>query len=106
MTDIKIVDDSNFDSEVINATGLVMVEFGASWCGPCVQQLPIMEKFATINLNLVKVCSLNIDNSPLTTTKFGIRSVPTILVFDNGLLFNRKVGMASSQKLSAMLVKP
>jgi len=106
MSIVKSLDDSNFELEVVNATGPVLVDFGASWCGPCARQLPILEKFADINHDIVKVCTLDIDDAPNTVAKYGIRSVPTILLFENGKQTGMKVGLTTMQELSTLLVGP
>jgi thioredoxin 1 len=104
MSDIKNVDDNNFDAEVLQSTLPVLVDFGASWCGPCQRQLPILEKFATINRQLVKVVSIDIDEAPKTVAKFGIRSVPTLVMLNKGTQTGTKVGLTSLAELSSLLI--
>jgi thioredoxin 1 len=106
MSDVKHVDDSNFQSEVLDATGPVLVDFGATWCGPCQRQLPILETFATINNTLVKVCTVDVDDAPRIAAKLGIRGVPTLLMFENGKQTGMKVGLSTMMDLNSMLVRP
>ena len=103
MSEVIILDDSNFDTEVTNASGRVLVDFSATWCGPCKRQLPIIEKFAEENLGAIKVCTLDIDDAPNVVAKLGIRSVPSLLVFENGKQTGMKVGLTSLADLNTML---
>jgi thioredoxin 1 len=103
MSQVKIVDDSNFETEVLNDPGIVLVDFGAGWCGPCVRQHPIIEKFATENFGKIKVVTVDIDDAPITVAKLGIRSVPSLLVFDNGKQTSMKVGLTTIAELNNLL---
>jgi thioredoxin 1 len=105
MSDVIHIDDNNFESEVLESKVPVLVDFSAVWCGPCVRQLPIIEKFATENLNSIKVCKVDIDESPSITSKFGIKSVPSILLFNNGEKLDTKVGVTSFALLHSMLLE-
>lgn len=105
MSDVVYVDDNNFEVEVLQSKVPVLVDFSAVWCGPCQRQLPIIEKFATENLNQVKVCKVDIDESPGITAKFGIRSVPSLLLFKQGQKVDMKVGLTTSAMLSSFLNK-
>lgn len=100
MGDVKIVDDSNFETEVMDDSGLVLVDFGAVWCGPCARQHPILEKFAIDNPGKIKVVSVDIDDAPLTVAKLGVRSVPTLLVFEGGKKIKTKVGLTTGVELN------
>src|SRR5271169_2514958 len=102
MSDVVHVDDSNFETEVTNATGPVLVDFSATWCGPCKRQLPVLEKFAAENLG-VKVCKVDIDDAPLMAAKFGIRSVPTLMLFNVGKPTGSKVGLTSFAEMSSFV---
>lgn len=107
MSDVKIVDDSNFEAEVTNEPGLVLVDLGATWCGPCQRQHPILEKFATENSGKIKVVTIDIDDAPLTVGKLGVRSVPTLLVFEGGKQIKMKVGLTTVAELNNIcFVKP
>ena len=100
MSDIVHVDDSNFEAEVLQSKLPVLVDFGATWCGPCQRQLPIVEKFATDNTDKVKVCKVDIDDAPNVVSKLGIRGVPTLMVFNEGKAMGSKVGLTSLAEIS------
>lgn len=95
MSDVVFVDDSNFEAEVLNSTVPVLVDFSATWCGPCKRQLPIIEKFAADYNGSLKVCKIDIDDAPIATAKLGIRSVPTLILFNAGGIIASKVGLTS-----------
>lgn len=103
MSNILNVDDSNFDVEVLNSNLPVLVEFGAAWCGPCQRQLPVLEKLAEEYSNKLKVVKLDIDDSPTVTSKYGIRSVPTLVLFKDGVKLEIKVGLTSQAILKQLL---
>lgn len=100
MSDVVHVDDSNFETEVLQSDRPVLVDFGATWCGPCQRQLPIVEKFATDNTDTVKVCKVDIDDAPNMTSKLGIRGVPTLMLFNEGKSVGSKVGLTSLAEIS------
>jgi thioredoxin len=94
------VSDSTFDSEVLQSTGPVVVDFWAEWCGPCRMIAPALEELAAGSLNgKVKIVKLNVDENPKTAAKYGIQSIPTLMIFKNGELASRQVGAAPKQKL-------
>jgi thioredoxin 1 len=99
------VDDNNFEAEVLQSKLPVLVDFGAAWCGPCQRQLPIIEKFASDNSQTVKVCTLDIDDSPQITSKLGIRSVPSLVLFQDGQKLDMKVGLTSAASLDTLLLE-
>lgn len=105
MSDVVYVDDSNFEAEVLKSDVPVLVDFSAVWCGPCQRQLPVVEKFASENLNKVKVCKLDIDEAPLTTAKFGIKSVPSLLVFNHGEKIETRVGLTTLATLNTLVLE-
>jgi thioredoxin 1 len=100
MTDVKYVDDKTFESEVLNSTLPVLVDFSAAWCGPCLKQLPILEKFAIDNSSKIKVVKIDIDESPVVAAKFGIKSIPSMLLFNQGKKLDMKVGLTSAAILN------
>ncbi len=100
MSNVKSVDDADFASEVLNSDKPVLVEFGAEWCGPCKRLAPILDEYAHKN-ETVKVLKVDVDDAPSTAAKFGIRGVPTLMVFKNGQSVGTKVGLIG---LSAMEV--
>jgi thioredoxin 1 len=99
MSNVVHVDDNNFDTEVLQSEVPVLVDFGATWCGPCQRQLPIVEKFANENVT-VKVCKVDIDDAPAVASKLGIRGVPTLMLFNEGKQMGSKVGLTSLAEIS------
>lgn len=95
MTDVVHVDDDNFETEVLQSKLPVLVDFSASWCGPCQRLSPIVEKFAIENGGKIKVCKVNIDDAPNVAAKLNIRGVPTLMVFNGGNSLGHKVGLIS-----------
>jgi len=93
MSDVIKVDDSNFEVEVLNSNLPVLADLGSLWCSPCKKQLPIVEKFAADNIGTYKVVSIDIDDAPSIVSKFSIRSVPTLMLFQNGKSIGTKVGL-------------
>lgn len=96
---MNTVNDIDFEQEVLQSSGIVLVDFGAAWCAPCKRQLPILEQFAQTNPK-IKVVSLDIDDSPITARKYGIRSVPTLIFFKEGMPILTKNGLTSLEKLN------
>jgi thioredoxin 1 len=97
------LNDQNFDAEVTKSTQPVLVDFGATWCGPCKALAPVVEKLADETVGKYKVCKIDIDDAPAITAKFGVRSVPTILVFKNGERTGQHVGLTNKEKLLSLL---
>ncbi len=97
------IDDSSFEAEVLKAPGLVLVDFWAEWCGPCRQIGPVLEELAGTMKGKVKIVKMNVDQSPNTPGQFGIRSIPTLILFKNGQQIETKVGALPKQALQAWL---
>jgi len=101
-----ILTDSNFD-EVINSGKPVLVDFWAEWCGPCKMIGPVVEELAGDYDGKAVVAKLNVDENPQTTAKFGVRSIPTLLVFKGGQIVDKQVGAVPksvlNQKLAAQV---
>ena len=97
------ISDESFDAEVLKSSVPVMVDFWAEWCGPCKSIAPIIEELASDYEGKIKICKLNIDESPETPTKFSVRGIPTLLLFKNGAVVSQKVGAAAKSQLSAWI---
>ena len=91
--------DSNFDSDVLQSEKPVLLDFWAEWCGPCKSIAPHLEDLANEKGEAIKVAKVNIDDNPLTPTKYGVRGIPTLMVFKNGELAATKVGAVPKSKL-------
>jgi thioredoxin 1 len=97
------LNDTNFDNEVNASDKPVLVDFGATWCGPCKILAPIVEKLADEFAGKYKVCKVDIDEAPTVAAKFGIKGVPTVLVFKNGQKTGQHVGVTNKETLLKML---
>jgi thioredoxin 1 len=93
------VTDATFDQDVLKASGPVVVDFWAEWCGPCKMISPALEEISNSLNGKVKIVKLNVDENPATTTKYGIMSIPTLMLFKDGQLASRQIGAAPRQKL-------
>ena len=91
--------DTAFDQDVLKATKPVLVDFWAEWCGPCKMIAPYLEDLASQLGEKVEVIKVNIDENPLTPTKYGVRGIPTLMLFKNGEIAATKVGALPKSKL-------
>lgn len=99
-----LVSDKTFDDEVLKASEPVLVDFFAEWCGPCKAMAPALEQLAAELKGKVKVVKLDVDQSPAITTKYGIRAMPTLMVFKNGQVAAQHVGaLVQKRKLEEWL---
>ena len=99
---IQLTDDK-FEADVINAEGPVLVDFWAEWCGPCKMIAPILEEIGAEYAGKLTVCKLNIDENPETPPRYGIRGIPTLMLFKGGEAEATKVGALTKSQLTAFL---
>lgn len=100
---VVVLNAKNFETEVLKATVPVLVDFTATWCGPCQRLAPIVEKLADEFVGRVKVGKLDIDENRDLATKYGIRSVPTVFVFENGEKKAQHLGLTNRERLVQLL---
>jgi len=97
------VTDTSFDEEVLKSNAAVLVDYWADWCGPCKMIAPILEEIAQEYEGKIKVTKLNIDENPETPPKYGIRGIPTLMLFKDGNVEATKVGALSKSQLTAFI---
>jgi len=100
---IKHVSDSSFDADVLQANEPVLVDYWAEWCGPCKMIAPILEEAAVQYKGKLTIAKLNVDDNNATAAKYGIRGIPTLMLFKNGQVVATKVGALSKSQLTAFL---
>ena len=93
------VSDGSFDADVLKASGPVVVDFWAPWCGPCQQIAPILDEVAGEKQGQVTIAKINIDDNPNTPGKYGVRGIPTLMLFRDGNVQGTKVGAVNKAKL-------
>ncbi len=97
------INDLNFEDEVVKSNIPVLVDFSATWCGPCRQIAPIVEQLAQEYDGRVKVANVDVDESPATAQRYGVRGVPSLFVFKQGEVVAQQVGAVAKKTLSDML---
>jgi len=100
---IVFLTDESFQNEVIESAEPVLVDYWAEWCGPCKMIAPILTEIASEYQGRIKVAKLNIDENPQTPPKYGIRGIPTLMLFKNGNVEATKVGALSKSQLTAFI---
>ncbi|MEJ6592035.1 MAG: thioredoxin TrxA [SAR86 cluster bacterium] len=103
MSEISHVTDDTFESEVLKSDVPVLVDYWAEWCGPCKVIAPVLEEIAAEYAGKIRVCKLDIDSNEDTPPKYGIRGIPTLMLFKNGAVEATKVGALSKSQLTAFL---
>ena len=103
MASVENINDNNFKDTI--QTGLVLVDFWAPWCAPCRMIAPILEELQTVFLGKAKITKMNVDENPETSVEFGITSIPSLLVFKNGIMVERMVGANTRDFYKATLEK-
>jgi len=97
---MKHVTDASFDQDVLKAEGPVLVDFWAEWCGPCRQIAPSLDEIAKEMEGKLTIAKVNIDDNPQTPTQYGVRGIPTLMIFKDGKLAATKVGALPKSKLA------
>ena len=100
---IKVVSDASFETDVVNSSQPVLVDFWAEWCGPCKALSPILDEIANEYDGRITIAKVNVDENAQIPPKYGIRGIPTMLLFKDGIVEATKVGALSKANLSAFL---
>ncbi|WP_297371014.1 thioredoxin TrxA [Acidocella sp.] len=101
----KAVTDESFETDVLKAQGPVLVDFWAEWCGPCRQIAPALEDLSEAFEGKLEIVKINIDENPMAPTQYGVRGIPTLLIFKDGKVAAQQVGAAPKSMLKAWIEK-
>jgi len=93
------ITDSTFEAEVLKADKTVLVDFWAEWCGPCKMMIPVLDEVASSMSDEVKILKVNVDKNPESPSKYGVRGIPTLMLFKSGELVDTKVGVLQKSNL-------
>lgn len=99
------VSDSDFQREVLQSTKPVLVDFWAPWCGPCKSLAPTLTQLADENAGKIKFCKVDVDDNPNNAAQFGVRSIPTLILFQNGKAIGQMMGNVSKKTIEELLEK-
>lgn len=100
---IKHISDASFEADVLQPGSTVLVDYWAEWCGPCKMIAPVLDEIAGDYAGKVKIAKINIDDNPQTPPRYGIRGIPTLMLFKNGEVEATKVGAVSKSQLTAFI---
>ena len=100
---VKEISSENFNQEVLESELPVLVDFWAEWCGPCKQLAPTVEDVANEMVGSIKVCKMDVDSNQDLAVQFGVRSIPTLLIFKNGEVASTQIGAISKQQLEEFI---
>ncbi|TXK81475.1 thioredoxin [Paenibacillus sp. N3.4] len=102
---VTSISDATFHSEVESYAGTVLLDFWAPWCGPCKMVAPVLDELSAELGDAVKIVKINVDDNPESAAKYGVMSIPTLIVFKNGQIVEQMTGLQSKEKLKAAIAK-